>query len=121
MTTNRNGTSRTGIKSFKTGGVETKNLVKRVSHARVTATSALLSMTIGSRTSRTRTYFRYHTARDMTGAQETRGQHTNPGCIWSGAHQFARNLKPKTTYYYQAVAKNPSGTHMSGVMSFTTK
>ena len=121
VTTNRNGTSMTGVKSFKTSETHSNNLVKRAWHWKVTATTAVLSMTLGPPRSRTKVYFRYHTKQDLTEARNTRVAYKNASCIGSGHHPSLKNLKPATTYYYQAVAQNQSGTYGSRVMSFTTK
>jgi uncharacterized protein (TIGR03437 family) len=68
----------------------------------------------------THVWFSYSTNALMTGASTTPQQDAGSGTAASSISANVTGLASNTTYYFQAVAQNSSGTVMGSVLSFTT-
>lgn len=116
------GTTKTSIYSFKTWPVGPPR-VGKIWHFHVKSTTAGLSMNVFGNSVRTNAHFLYGTDPSLAGAARTRQSSSgpNPPDVGSGSHAYLKNLKPGTTYYYQAFVSNAYGSAKSSIASFKTK
>jgi hypothetical protein len=117
---NSGGTTKTAIYSFKTWSVGPPS-VGKIWHWHVKSTTAGLSMNAYGVAVRSKAHFLYGTDPNLAGAMRTRPDSAGPSNIGSGSHATLKNLKPGTTYYYQAFVSNAYGSAKSKIGSFKTK
>jgi hypothetical protein len=120
MASNSVGTSTGAILSFTTLSSSQAPSVTTGTASAITSNSATVSGTVNPNGSDTEVWFQYATNPSMTGATPTLQQDIGSGTT---TVPFSANLFPLssgTTYYYQAMASNNSGTSMGSVSNFTT-
>ncbi len=118
---NRNGTARSTIQSFRTNPHNPPQIVS-ASASQITDTSVYLHMTVRNIPFATNVQFVYGTDASLATSMpvKMRVSVVGPTATSSGVHEPLEGLKPKTTYYFRAIASNATGTATSSIGSFLT-
>ena len=106
--------------SFTVNPAVSAPVITSVSALFVSGTGATLSVTVNPDGASTLVWFLYATASNLSGAVSTSQQGIGSGTGNVIATAGISGLTAGTTYYYQALASNSSGTTKSGIASFTT-
>ena len=86
----------------------------------ITPTTATLAATVNPNGQATTVWFLYGTSSTLAGAAQTTTQSLAAGTTATAVTANLTGLTASTTYYFQAVAQNPTGTTNGTIASFTT-
>jgi len=117
---NANGTTNGAIVSFTTSAINSAPTTTTNPASAITATGATLNASINANGQATTAWFLYGTSSTLTGATQTPSLAAGSATTTSTVDFVLTGLSPSTTYYFQAVAQNASGTTSGSIASFTT-
>jgi hypothetical protein len=113
-------TTKGAINSFTTAAVPLAPSTTTGPASAVTDRTATLNGTVNPNGEDTRVWFLYGTSSTLSGASQTASQDLGSGTTASPATANLTGLTPSTTYYFQAVAQNATGTTNGAINNFIT-
>ena len=116
---NSTGTTDGVINSFTTAAAPAPTATTG-SPSAITASSATLAGTVNPNDADTHVWFLYGASSTLSGATQTTSLDIGSGTTATAATANLSGLSPSTTYYYEVVAQNSTGTTDGLIGSFTT-
>ncbi len=114
------GTTKGAINSFTTAAVPLAPTTTTGPASAVTDNLATLNGTVNPNGADTQAWFLYGTSSTLAGASQTASQDLGSGTTASPVTANLTGLTPSTTYYFQAVAQNATGTTKGAINNFIT-
>ena len=117
---NATGTTNGTIASFTTTAVALAPTATTGAATALTDNSASVAGAVNPNGQATTVWFSYGTSSTLAGATQTPTQSLAAGTTATAVTANLTGLSASTTYYFQAVAQNPTGTTNGTIVSFTT-
>jgi hypothetical protein len=114
------GTTKGAISNFTTAAVPVAPAATTGPASAVTDRTATLNGTVNPNGEDTQVWFLYGTSSTLAGATQTASQDVGSGTTASAVTANLTGLTPSTTYYFQAVAQNATGTTNGAINNFIT-
>lgn len=117
---NATGTTDGTIANFTTPAPPAKPTATTGAASAITSATATVAATVNPNGGDTHVWFLYGTSSSLTGATQTASQDLGSGSVATAVTANLTGLTASTTYYFQIVAQNVTGTTSGSIVSFAT-